>query len=180
MEKRIRNKRDLNSYTLSLLFKVCIFGGLRATEACKVKFEDFGKQRLSASKVKLIDLKILGKGNKTAIIPLPYDYIKKEYLYFKRKIAADKTPHDELLFKSTSGKEMTRFILYRYFEEITKVLELGDKGVHILRHTWSSNLNDLGIDIGDIQILMRHSSITTTMVYVSRSERRIDSAVSKL
>lgn len=180
LEKNIRNKRDEISYTLSFIFKLCIYIGLRASEACKVKLNDFGDVRKdNNSNKKLIDITIEGKGSKTERLPIPYDYLKKELSYFRRKYK-NSNKKDIQIFYSRTGKLMNRYILYREFENITKHLGLGDKGIHILRHTWSNKLNDLGIDIGDIQILMRHASILTTKVYVTRSEKRIDSAVSKL
>ncbi len=55
------------------------------------------------------------------------------------------------LFFSKTGASLTRFTLYRYFENITEVLGIEKEGIHILRHTFANNLNNLEIDLADIQ-----------------------------
>lgn len=59
-------------------------------------------------------------------------------------------------------------------------LGIEKKGIHILRHTFANNLNNLEIDLADIQELMRHADPSTTRVYTQRSSKRLDSAVSVL
>ena len=84
LDKQVQNKRETFYYGLSLAFKLCLYGGLRASEVCNITFKDFDKVRSINSK-KLIDLNIKGKGNTFYKNPLPYDYIKKEYCHFKRR-----------------------------------------------------------------------------------------------
>ena len=86
----------------------------------------------------------------------------------------------ELIFLSKTGLPLTRLHLYRYFENISNELGLGKKGIHIIRHTFGSNLSELGIDIRNIQILLRHANISTTTIYTARSQSRMEDAISKL
>ena len=176
LEKQILNKRESFYYGLSLAFKLCLYGGLRASEVCQITFENFGKIR-TVSGNKLIDLTIKGKGNTLYKNPLPYEYIKKEFSHFKRRYEKENI---NKLFFSKTGLNLTRFTLYRYFEGITRELGIDKKGVHILRHTFANNLNNLEIDLADIQELMRHADPSTTRVYTRRSSKRLDSAVSVL
>lgn len=176
LDKQVQNKRETFYYGLSLAFKLCLYGGLRASEVCNITFKDFDKVRSINSK-KLIDLNIKGKGNTFYKNPLPYDYIKKEYSHFKRRY--EKGNINKLFFSKT-GASLTRFTLYRYFEKITQELGIEKKGIHILRHTFANNLNNLEIDLADIQELMRHADPSTTRVYTQRSSKRLDSAVSVL
>lgn len=176
LEKKTKKDRDEYSYMLSFTFKLALFGGLRASEICKLKLENFGKPYISKSnKKKFVPLTINGKGNTTFTNPITYEYIKNEYNYFKRN-----KDEKEGLFKSMKEQELNRFHLYRYFENVSNELDLGKKGVHIIRRTFASNLNELGVDIRNIQLLMRHTDIKTTSIYTARSQRQMEDAVSKL
>jgi len=175
-DKLIQNKRKSFYYGLSLAFKLCLYGGLRASEVCSITYEDFGKVR-NVNGTKLIDLTIKGKGNTLYKNPLPYEHIKKEYNHFKRRYEKENISK---LFFSKSGAPLTRFTLYRYFEKITQELGISKKGIHILRHTFANNLNNMEIDLADIQELMRHADPSTTRVYTRRSSKRLDLAVSVL
>ena len=176
LEENLKKNRDEFSYMLSFTFKLALFGGLRATEICSIKNSVFGKQYVSKeTKKKFIPITILGKGKTKYTNPLPYEYIKNELNFFKRN-KDDK----ELIFLSKTGLPLTRLHLYRYFENISNELGLSKKGIHIIRHTFGSNLSELGIDIRNIQILLRHANISTTTIYTARSQSRMEDAISKL
>lgn len=176
LEKKTKKDRDEYSYMLSFTFKLALFGGLRASEICKLKLENFGKPYISkTNNKKFVPLTINGKGNTTFTNPITYEYIKNEYNYFKRN-----KDEKEGLFKSIKEQDLNRFHLYRYFENVSNELDLGKKGVHIIRRTFASNLNELGVDIRNIQLLMRHTDIKTTSIYTARSQRQMEDAVSKL
>lgn len=176
LEKNMKKDRDDYSYMLSFTFKLALYGGLRASEICNLKISDFGKPYLSRSNnKKFIPLTIKGKGNTTFTNPITYDYIKNEFNYFNRN-----RNKNEILFKSLKGQFLNRYHLYRYFEKISKELNFDKKGIHIIRRTFASNLNELGVDIRNIQLLMRHTDIKTTSIYTIRSQRQMEDAASKL
>lgn len=172
-DKLIKKNKDDFSYTISLCFKLALYGGLRATEVANIQMNHFGKA-YKANDKKMIPVTIYGKGNTKFTNPIPYEYIQKEFEYFKKN-----RTEKERLFYSKSGKELTRFHIYRYIEEIAKEADL-EKGVHIIRHTFANRLSELGIDLMDIQDLMRHSDPSTTRIYTKRSKKRMDIAASKL
>lgn len=176
LEKNLKKNGDEFSYMLSFTFKLALFGGLRASEICNVKNSVFGKQYQSKdTKKRFIPITILGKGKTRYTNPLPYEYIKNELNFFRRN-----KKENELIFLSKTGLPLTRLHLYRYFEKISNELGLNKKGIHIIRHTFGSNLSELGIDIRNIQILLRHANIATTTIYTARSQSRMEDAVSKL
>ncbi len=172
LEKNIKKNRNEFDYMLSLTFKLALFGGLRASEICSVRLKHFGKPYVSKSNgKKFISLLILGKGDTEFTNPIRYDYIKNEYNYFKRN-----RTENELLFRSITCKELNRNHLYDYFKKISDELCLGKKGVHIVRRTFATRLNELGVDIRNIQLLMRHTDIKTTAIYTARSQRQMEDA----
>lgn len=176
LERNLKKNRNEYSYMISFTFKLALYGGLRASEICNLNISSFGTPYTSKkSKKKFIPLKILGKGKTIFTNPIPYEYVKKEYNYFKR----NKTGAD-ILFRSKKELALNRFILYRYIEEITNELGINKKGVHILRRTFATNLGELGVDIRNVQLLMRHTDIKTTGIYMARSQTQMEDAASKL
>ena len=138
-----KNKDDF-SYTISLCFKLALYGGLRASEVANIQMNHFGKI-YKANDKKMVPVTIYGKGNTKFTNPIPYDYIQKEFEYFKKN-----RTEKERLFYSKSKKDLTRFHIYRYIEEIAREADL-EKGIHIIRHTYGNRLSELGIDLMDIR-----------------------------
>ncbi|MCT7487084.1 site-specific integrase [Aliarcobacter cryaerophilus] len=176
MQRSIKKERTEFAYMVSFTFKLALYGGLRATEICNLKLENFGEVYTSNSeKKKFIPITIYGKGSTVFTNPIPYEYIKNEFNFFKR----NKNKKDDL-FLTKTGIKLNRNHLYGYFENIGKLLGLDKKGIHIIRRTFATNLNELGVDIRNIQLLMRHSDIKTTTIYTARSQKQMEAAVGKL
>lgn len=176
LENNLKKERNEFVYMLSFTFKLALYGGLRASEICDLKLKYFGKQYIAKDLgTKLIPLTIKGKGKTLYTNPIPYDYIKNELNYFKRNKS-----EEEKLFLTKTKLPLKRTNLYGYFEKISNELNLGKKGIHIIRRTFASNLSEMGVDVRNIQLLMRHKDIKTTIIYTARSQSRMEEAVSKL
>ena len=176
LSKQQKVEKSEFSFTLSFCFKLALYGGVRASEICNLSLNNFGKPYVSKeSKTKLIPLTIKGKARTLYKNPIPYEYIKNEFNFFT-KIKTE----NEKLFSSKTGLPLDRVKLYRYFEEISKKLNLGKKGIHIIRRTFATNLSEAGVDLIHIQNLMRHKDIKTTTIYTARSQSRMEEAVSRL
>lgn len=177
LEQNIKSKRTEFSYMLSFTFKLALYGGLRASEICDLRLSRFGEVYTPKnSKVKLIPLMIHGKMKSKLTNPIPYEYIKNELNYFKR----NKESKDKTMFLSKTGTELNRVQLYHYFEEISDNLGLGKRGVHIVRRTFANRLVELGVDIRNVQLLMRHKDIKTTIIYTRRSQSQMDITATKM
>ena len=176
LERNIKKDRSEFSYMLSFCFKLALYGGMRATEICNLELQYFGNQYVSKeSNRKLIPLTIKGKGRTVYTNPIPYDYIKNELNYFKRKKTIT-----EKIFLTKTNLPLRRTNLYGYFEDISNELNLGKKGIHIIRRTFASNLSEVGVDVRNIQLLMRHKDIKTTVIYTARSQSRMEEAIARL
>jgi integrase/recombinase XerD len=121
-------------------------------------------------------LRILGKGNKERILPLPnvLDDIFDAYIQ-ERKVLVGDCDHlvGDTLFITTSLVPFT----VDHFRYVVKVivdnngLLLFPKGafLHALRHTFATVLVDNGVSVPELATLLGHKSISTTQRYLDSS-----------
>ncbi len=111
-------------------------------------------------------LRVLGKGNKERIVPFGSMAKKYLFLYIKEgrnQLLRRKT---QALFLNYRGERITRVGFYKILKNYA--LKAGIKKrvyPHILRHSFATLMLQAGCDLRTLQILLGHSSITTTQVY---------------
>jgi len=142
--------------------------GLRATELCI----------LQLAKVNLEErhLRVVGKGNKTRLVPIGLpacaaieDYIKHERSHFtaatKRGVAAEARP--ELFPSQRRGKTLTNVRIWQLVKELAALAGF-EKEIypHLFRHSFATHLLQNGCDLRVIQELLGHESISTTEIYL--------------
>lgn len=138
---------------------VMYFTGLRVSELINLK--------LSNLYINDQYIKISGKGSKERIIPLNSDILDVilEYINNIRKDII-KLNYSDYLFVNKNGNVISR---QGFFKIIKKhVLKCGiNKNVspHTLRHSFATHLLNNGIDLRSVQVLLGHSSISTTQIY---------------
>ena len=157
---RKRNK------ALIYLFWGC---GLRITEA------------LSLNKVQIKSdfLIILGKGRKERMIPL-LPVIKKEinkWVLTRNKIFPIKT---DALFISKIGNRLSPRYVQKFIEKIRNKLGF-EKNVtpHSFRHSFASHLLMNGVDLRTLQLMLGHSSLSTTQHYLKITNKFADEVYKK-
>ncbi len=147
--------------------------GLRASELTGLKVSQIN---LSAMTVK-----VLGKGEKERVIPIPKhlasvlkDYLDKvrTQLYF----GSPKIPDTLFFAGKDEPKPMTRW----YVSNIVKKLacDAGIKKIvtpHTLRHSIATHLLERGADLRMIQLFLGHSDISTVQIYTHVQTDRLRS-----
>lgn len=128
--------------------------GLRVSEACGIQIEDAAHE-VRGHRV----LKVLGKGSKPAMIPLPVSV--------QRAIdaaAGDRTTGPLLL--GAEGAQLTRRVAHRWVVAVAKRAGI-DKPVHphTLRHAFVTACLDAGVPLRDVQIAARHADPRMTARY---------------
>jgi integrase/recombinase XerD len=132
--------------------------GLRIGEAVQVKVPDVdGKQLV---------LRVVGKGNKERLAPLPLPLLKDlRQLWRTHK-------HPVWLFPNTRGSNhVDAGILTKIFASIRDAQGLADTITpHCLRHSFATRLMEQGVPAETVRILLGHASIKTTQTYLHLTE----------
>jgi len=148
-----RTCRDLALVGLMLL------DGLRSCEVLTLQLED----------LQLADrqLRILGKGNKKRVVPLPEDLLQglRKYLQLERPMT-----NSPALFVCLKGRRRGQPLsaagLRSLFRHHRLRSQVPTANPHRLRHTFGSDMVRAGISLPALQQLMGHAQIHTTMLYV--------------
>lgn len=129
--------------------------GLRVSEACAVKIEDY-QQIERGHRV----LRMVGKGGKPATIPLPVPVIRA-----LDAAAGDRTS-GPLLLRRKSGEPMNRKAAALAVERLCKKAGITKKiSPHSLRHSYVTACLDAGVPLRDVQVAARHSDPRITARY---------------
>jgi len=130
--------------------------GLRVSEAVDLKISDVE-----------IDLGILtckGKGSKTRKVPIGKSAVEwlKSYLVLRRK---KDNIEIQNLFVSSSGKPISRQVIFKFIKEYAEKIGLKDVSPHTLRHSFATHLIQNSADVRSVQQMLGHADISTTQIY---------------
>jgi site-specific recombinase XerD len=131
--------------------------GLRGSEACDTNVEDLGLERGHRT------LKILGKGNKPAVIPLVPRTARTLDLTIGERTEGP-------ILRRLDGQRLDRRTAYRWVRSIGKRAELGAVYPHMLRAAFIMAALDAGVPLRDVQIAARHADPRTTTIYDHRRQ----------
>jgi integrase/recombinase XerD len=112
-------------------------------------------------------LRVRGKGGKERIVPcseISRAWLK-EYLETSRPVLV-KARDPEQLFVNYSGAVFSRQGLWKTIKGYGAKVGLSARlSPHVLRHSFATHLVEKGADLRSVQMLLGHSSITTTEIY---------------
>lgn len=151
--RSFRTFRDLSLIGLMLL------DGLRSCEVLALQLEDL--QLADAQ------MRVLGKGNKKRVLPLPQEILEvlENYLQLERPLT-----NSSFLFVSLKGRQrgraMTPAGLRSLFRHHRLRSQVPHANAHRFRHTFGADMVRAGISLPALQHLMGHSQIHTTLLYV--------------
>jgi site-specific recombinase XerD len=148
-----------------LILMATYSAGLRASEVRALKPEHIDSQRM------LIKVEN-GKGSKDR-----YSLLSKTLLAELRNYYRKHRPKTYLFpssFKKNTIKTLSYETVRCIYEKARK--KAGVKkgpGIHTLRHSFATHLLEAGYDIRKIQVLMGHSKLSTTMIYLHVSRKTL-------
>jgi integrase/recombinase XerD len=131
--------------------------GLRVSEACATNVEDLGFERGHRT------LRILGKGNKPAVIPVVPRTARTIDLAIGER-------HEGPILRRRDGQRLDRRTAHRWVRSIGKRAGLGAVHPHMLRAAFIMAALDAGVPLRDVQIAARHADPRTTTIYDRRRE----------
>lgn len=163
----IQNSNDRFKLRNATLFILFINTGARETELTGLKMEQ----------IKNNEYFILhGKGDKERIVYLS-DLGKtalKKYLIYREQFMREHYIKSDYLFTSQQGNKFSPTTVFEMLKDYAEKAGLDKDKVspHRLRHFFATLMYDSGVDFRMIQVLLGHSSITTTERYVGVSNKR--------
>jgi site-specific recombinase XerD len=149
------------------LFELAYSCGLRCEEIVNLDRDsvDFDSE----------ELRILGKGSKTRVVPIGEPAQRSLERYLARGRPALEPRGDEpALFVSKSGRRLGPSDVRRRLQAWLRHAGLAS-GIspHSLRHSFATHLLEGGADLRTIQELLGHASVSTTQVYTWIESRRL-------
>jgi integrase len=150
---------SFHSFRDLALVGLMLLDGLRSCEVLSLQLEDL--QLADAQ------MRVIGKGNKTRVLPLPQEVIEvlQNYLRLERPLT-----NSPALFVCLKGRQrghsMTPAGLRSLFRSHRTACRIPQANPHRLRHTFGADMVRAGISLPALQHLMGHSQIHTTMLYV--------------
>ena len=113
-------------------------------------------------------LRITGKGGKDRLVPVgevALEYINAYLLGVRPALAKGRQP--VALFLSVRGEGMTRQRFWTLVKRYAVKVGIHAKRIspHVLRHSFATHLLNHGADLRALQMLLGHSSLSTTQIY---------------
>ena len=176
-----KEKKALSQMELEILRNVCettrdraiveftYSTACRVSEICNVKLSDLNWSDNSVL--------IFGKGSKyrTSYLNAKAIYYLKEYLKVRKGdseylFVGERKPHDK----------MKKDAIEKRFRELSDMANIGRRITpHLLRHTTATVALQNGMAVTDIQKLLGHEKLDTTMIYAKTNHREVQMNHSK-
>ena len=120
-------------------------------------------------------LRVIGKGNKERVIPFGKKAEKsiQSYLRESRPILL-KNKKNEYIFVNRQGEKLSRQGLWKIIKGYGRKIGISSiMTPHILRHSFATHLVEKGADLRSVQMMLGHSSISTTEIYTHVSKEKV-------
>jgi site-specific recombinase XerD len=149
------------------LFELAYSCGLRCEEIVNLDLDsvDFDAE----------ELRVLGKGSKTRLVPVgePAQAALERYLAAARP-ALRRVRREPALFVSKTGRRLSASDVRRRLRLWLRAASLaGGISPHVLRHSFATHLLEGGADLRTIQELLGHASLSTTQLYTRVESGRL-------
>lgn len=154
-----------------------LFCGLRSRETINLKLDDM--------KFSEYYTRILGKGDKERIVPLPKNLVKVIIRYLRLERPKTDSQYLFVVLKGPRrGYSLTTSAIRKIFRYHREISGIHKANAHRFRHTFGAYMTKAGISLVSLMKLMGHTDIQTTMQYVNLSaedvKEEFDNAINKL
>jgi integrase len=153
---------DPTAYDRAALYHLAITLGMRQGELLGLEWSDidFSQRTLTIKD----DLKT-DAAHRT--LPLSENLIRvlrqRQHYQMEQQLAATRWHRSDLIFTSQNGKAIYHNTLLNQFRRLLKKAELPVMTFHELRHTAATLMARAGIPVGEVQRILGHKNIQTTL-----------------
>ncbi|KEA54532.1 MULTISPECIES: site-specific tyrosine recombinase XerD [Mangrovibacter] len=121
-------------------------------------------------------VRVIGKGDKERLVPLGEEavYWLEQYLTYSRPWLLNGVASD-VLFPSQRARQMTRQTFWHRIKHYATLAGIDSEKLspHVLRHAFATHLLNHGADLRVVQMLLGHSSLSTTQIYTHVATERL-------
>jgi integrase/recombinase XerD len=154
--------------TIQAVVQTMYYAGLRINECIKLTLDDIDFNR-NCILVKMDKT----KHNRT----IPINYKLKSVLLEYLESWRDNTKETENFFATKSGRVSQTYVNMELKSAVKRMGLNKNVTCHIMRHSFASNLIANGVDIYKIQLLLGHTSLKTTSLYLHTNMNELKKAV---
>ena len=161
------NTKTLKGIRDKAILELLYACGLRVSELVQLKIKDVDFD--------MKFLRITGKGDKIRIVPIGSFAFKhlQNYLIKVRPVYLKKRSSD-IIFLNKFGKPISRQSIWQLIKFYAKKSGISKQiSPHTFRHSFATHMLNNGADLRVVQLLLGHSDISTTQVYLHVSKERL-------
>ena len=151
--------------------------------ACGLRVSEILQLRLSDLFLSEGFIRVIGKGQKTRLVPIgPYS-IKRLEGYLENRVSKYQPQplYEDILFLNRRGRSLTRAMIFTLTKQIVEKTNIKKEiSPHTFRHCFATHLLENGADLRAIQLMLGHESITTTEIYLHSSVEKLRDTIEKL
>ena len=136
------------------ILEMLLSSGMRVSELCGINRADVNMHER--------ECEVLGKGNKRRMC-----YFSAEAELYLKEYLNSRTDDGEALFvaKNRSGARLGKSAVEKAMRDLGRMAGVGNVHPHRFRRTFATNKLRRGMKLEDIQQLLGHSNIETTLIY---------------
>jgi len=143
-----------------------LFGsGMRVSEFCGLNLGDCHLDQRWA--------RVKGKGARERIVPLSAECVEAIVAYLAERGHGNGGRTDALFIQGDTNERLTRRAVSNMITALSCRAGVRHTTSHTLRRTCATSLLRRGVDLGQVQRLLGHSSLSSTQVYLNTSPERL-------
>jgi len=178
IRRNLANSTDHYAQRDRTLFEIGVNCGLRISEALALTVGQVWQHEHVVGRLELTRT----KGDKPRAVPLnqPAKDALSALLKIKRE-RGERMDDDAPLFVSRNGQRLVRAQAHNRLRRVYWSAGLtGKVTTHSLRKSFATRMHDRGVKIREIQVLLGHSSVSTTQRYIDVRDDQLVDAVAML
>jgi integrase/recombinase XerC len=150
-----------NNQTQRLIIEILYATGMRRSELINLSITniDFSNGLI----------KILGKGNKERLMPMPNELSQLLKSYLEARIPFDTNGVSQLLINEKGKPLYDKYVYLVVKKHLSAVTTHDKKGPHTLRHSFATHLLNNGAQLNAVKDLLGHANLAATQVYTHNS-----------